>query len=236
MRLHLFSIGRRPPAWAQAASAEYLKRLGSALDFRLREFAPKAAPSVEQQRELEAAMLLQAVPAGATLVALDERGANWSTAEFATRLSRAIGRDVEEGPFRTAFLDAPLERPAMYTLLAGIPPTWVVGMLSNNVPVLCDRVRSDPRCARIEKFVFSNEIGVRKPDPAAFAALAETLALPPERIVFVDDNEGNVATARTLGFVAIHLTSPAAFAAAWRATLPELASLVDGADWIDPSG
>ena len=154
---------------------------------------------------------------------------------FATRLSRAIGRDVEEGPFRTAFLDAPLERPAMYTLLAGIPPTWVVGMLSNNVPVLCDRVRSDPRCARIEKFVFSNEIGVRKPDPAAFAALAETLALPPERIVFVDDNEGNVATARTLGFVAIHLTSPAAFAAAWRATLPELASLVDGADWIDPS-
>jgi 23S rRNA (pseudouridine1915-N3)-methyltransferase len=88
VRLHLFSIGRRPPAWAQEASAEYLKRLGSALDLRLREFAPKAAPSIDQQREREAAMLLQAVPAGATLVALDERGANWSTAEFATRLSR----------------------------------------------------------------------------------------------------------------------------------------------------
>jgi putative hydrolase of the HAD superfamily len=152
---------------------------------------------------------------------------------FAAQLSRTVGRDVDEARFRTAFLDAPLERPEMYTLLAGIPSAWVVGMLSNNVPVLCDRVRSDPRSARIEKFVFSNEIGVRKPDPAAFAALAEALALPPERSVFIDDNADNVAAARGLGFAAIALSAPAAFAAAWRTLLPELADLVAGAAWSE---
>jgi len=167
---------------------------------------------------------------------------------FMARLSRAIagaaagapGRTpdapnggVDEGAFREAFLGAPLERPAMYALLAGIPEGTVVGMLSNNVPVLCDRVRDDPRAARIERFVFSNEIGVRKPDPAAFMALAESLLLPPHEIVFVDDAPRNVDAARALGFQALWLDTPATFAARWRATLPTLASLVDGPSWTD---
>jgi len=150
---------------------------------------------------------------------------------FAEWLSRAIGHEVDAGAFRQAFLDAPRERPAMYDLLAGIPPEYPVAMLSNNVPVLCDRVRADPRTARIERFVFSNEIGVRKPDPAAFAALAAAMGLPPEAIAFVDDAPRNVDAARALGFRALLLDAPAAFAARWRETLPELAPLVDGPGW-----
>lgn len=155
---------------------------------------------------------------------------------FARRLARELGReigvDVDEGAFRTAFLDAPRERPAMYALLAGLPADLAVGMLSNNAPVLCDRVRDDPRCARIERFVFSNEIGVRKPDPAAFVALAEALQLPPHEIAFVDDAPRNVEAAGALGFVALLLDQPAAFAERWRAALPTLAHLVDGPGWV----
>ncbi len=88
MRLHLFCVARRPPAWAEAAGAEYLKRFGKDVDLRPRDFAPKAAGSADQQRERETDMLLRAVPAGAKLVALDERGEAWSTAELASRLSR----------------------------------------------------------------------------------------------------------------------------------------------------
>ncbi len=150
---------------------------------------------------------------------------------FAERLSRAIGREVDADAFREAFLDAPRERPAMYDLLAGIPPEYTVAMLSNNVPVLCDRVRDDPRTARIERFVFSHEIGVRKPAPAAFAALAAAMALPPEAIAFVDDAPRNLDAARALGFRALLLDTPAAFAARWRDALPELAPLVDGPGW-----
>mgnify|MGYP002621526820 CR=1 FL=1 len=154
---------------------------------------------------------------------------------FAHRLARAFGReigvDVDEGAFRTAFLDAPRERPAAYALAAGLPPDVAVGMLSNNVPELCDRVRTDPRLGRIERFVFSNEIGVRKPDPAAFVALSEAMHLPPHEILFVDDAPRNVEAAASLGFVALLLDEPAAFAARWRAALPALAYLVDGTGW-----
>jgi putative hydrolase of the HAD superfamily len=150
---------------------------------------------------------------------------------FTERLSRAIGRDVDPAAFRTAFLDAPLERPAMYGLLGGIPDEFAVGMLSNNVPELCDRVRDDPRAARIERFVFSNEIGARKPDAVAFMALAEALQLGPHEIVFVDDHHDNVAAARSLGFEALLIDTPAGFATRWRQTLPHLAHLVAGPGW-----
>ena len=150
---------------------------------------------------------------------------------FTERLSRSLGRDVDAGAFREAFVDAPVERPEMYALVAGLPDELAVGMLSNNVPVLCDRVRDDPRCARIERFLFSNEIGVRKPDAAAFMALAEALQLAPHEIVFIDDHPGNVRAAQGLGFEAVLLDTPAAFAARWRAALPALAHLVEGPGW-----
>lgn len=88
MRLHVFCVARRPPAWAASVCAEYLKRIGQGLDLRVREFAPKHAVGTGQQREAEAAMLLRALPAAARLVALDERGDPWSTAELAAHLRR----------------------------------------------------------------------------------------------------------------------------------------------------
>jgi FMN phosphatase YigB (HAD superfamily) len=169
-------------------------------------------------------------PAYLELMELFEIG-GFDLPTFTERLSRSLGRDVDPGAFREAFLEAPLERPEMYALVAGIPEELAVGMLSNNVPVLCDRVRDDPRCARIERFVFSNEIGVRKPDAAAFMALAESLQLAPHEIVFVDDHPGNVEAARGLGFEALWLDTPASFASRWRAALPALAHLVEGSGW-----
>ncbi len=88
MRVQLFSVARRPPAWAQAACDDYLKRFGRGMELRTREFAPKTAATVGEQREREAEMLLRAVPSAARLVALDELGAPWSTAELAEHLRR----------------------------------------------------------------------------------------------------------------------------------------------------
>lgn len=150
---------------------------------------------------------------------------------FQERLSQALGLHVSEAAFQQAFLDAPLERPEAYALIAAIPDDLAVGVLSNNVPVLCDRVRQDPRLARVERFVFSNEIGVRKPDASAYMALAEALRLPPHEIVFVDDNAGNIEAARALGFQGLLLDEPGPFAMRWRQALPALAHLVDGPAW-----
>jgi len=150
---------------------------------------------------------------------------------FRSRLERDLGVAADGAAFRAAFLDAPLERAAMYEVLAGIPERYAVAMLSNNSPELCDRVRGEARMARVEHFVFSNEIGVRKPDAAAFAALTEALALPPHATVFIDDNADNVAACEALGFHGILLDTPERFAERWRRALPELAHLVSGPAW-----
>ena len=46
---------------------------------------------------------------------------------------------------------------------------------------------------------YSCDIGHKKPDAAYFLAILASLELPPERVLFIDDNEANVAAALDLG-------------------------------------
>jgi len=67
---------------------------------------------------------------------------------------------------------------------------------------------------RIGTWVISGDIGVRKPVPEAFAALADAAGVPLEQAVFFDDRPDNVAAAQSLGMDAIRFTNvPAARAA-----------------------
>jgi len=54
----------------------------------------------------------------------------------------------------------------------------------------------------------SSEIGLRKPDRAAFEHVAREIGVPPGRILFFDDTEANVAGARAAGLQAVHVRSP----------------------------
>jgi putative hydrolase of the HAD superfamily len=49
----------------------------------------------------------------------------------------------------------------------------------------------------------SFHVGKGKKDPSLFADVAEQLGLPGEEILFIDDNEGHVERARSLGLVGI---------------------------------
>jgi 2-haloacid dehalogenase len=55
----------------------------------------------------------------------------------------------------------------------------------------------------------SGEVEVIKPDPRIFALLIERFAIEPQRAVYIDDVEANVAAARPFGIHAIHFTTPA---------------------------
>ncbi|MEX2534290.1 MAG: HAD family phosphatase [Trueperaceae bacterium] len=125
--------------------------------------------------------------------------------EFITRFEEESGLSFETERFRATFLASGRERGAMYRVLDAIPDHYRVAVLSNNVPVLCDQVRNDPRMARVEKFLFSNELGVRKPAAEAFDALSSALDLPPAEILFIDDSAANIAACRELGFAGIQL-------------------------------
>lgn len=141
---------------------------------------------------------------------------------FIDRFVEQTGSRVDEELLASTFLASGVERTEMFEILAGIPEQYTVGMLSNNVPALCDQVRNDLRMERIEKFVFSNEIGVRKPDPAAYQALQSAMGLPANETIFIDDNAANVAAASELGFRGILLDHMDSFRRQWNQLLPDL--------------
>ncbi len=88
MRLQLLCVSKRPAAWVSAACGEYLKRLQGKLEFQVRELAPaQNVTNPEQQRLRESDLIRKALPGGARMIALDERGAAWSTQELAGHLA-----------------------------------------------------------------------------------------------------------------------------------------------------
>ena len=90
MRLKVVALGHRMPAWVGEAVGDYAKRLPRDYAFELVELKPaprdrgRAIPRLladEAQRVIAAC-------AGARIVALDERGAPWTTRQLAERLAR----------------------------------------------------------------------------------------------------------------------------------------------------
>jgi len=55
----------------------------------------------------------------------------------------------------------------------------------------------------------SGEVGLIKPDPRIFRLLIERFGIDPQRAVYVDDVEANIAAAEPFGIHAIHFTTPA---------------------------
>jgi len=99
MKIHLLAIGVRMPDWVKTAYAEYAVRLPRECMLNLLEIAAgQRGPHADVARivRAEGERLLAAVPAGSRLIALDERGQQWSTAELAERLANWLreGRDL----------------------------------------------------------------------------------------------------------------------------------------------
>jgi len=68
--------------------------------------------------------------------------------------------------------------------------------------------------------VISGEVGMRKPEERIFRLAVGRLDLLPSSCVFVDDVDGNIAAANSLGFTTVHHQDPAQT----RVTLSELFS------------
>lgn len=75
-RLHLAAVANRLPRWAQAARDEYLSRMPRGYEVTVIQVKPSAA-----------ARLRDRLPAGARIVAMDERGRDLTTAQFAKLLA-----------------------------------------------------------------------------------------------------------------------------------------------------
>jgi len=77
MRVSIVTVGHRMPAWIQSGFGEYAKRMPPEIKVELVELKPEdrtSGKTVEKARALEGERILAAVPAGATVYALDEKG------------------------------------------------------------------------------------------------------------------------------------------------------------------
>lgn len=95
MQICLLAVGNRMPAWVEAGFNEYAGRLPSHVRLTLREIRPgnrtKGADVARLVRE-EGESLLQAVPKGAYIIALDRQGRELDTDGFATELKSFLAR------------------------------------------------------------------------------------------------------------------------------------------------
>lgn len=99
MRARLIAVGERMPGWVAEGFAEYAKRLSRELRLELVEIKPGTRGKGRDDARAvvdEGATLLAALPRGAHVVALDGRGAAWSSEQLADQLSnwRMAGREL----------------------------------------------------------------------------------------------------------------------------------------------
>lgn len=124
----------------------------------------------------------------------------WTLAHFWTVMGQETGIALPYADFEALYLGSVHDNLPMYATLARLPRGVRVGLLSNNYPVVSDHLRRDPRFARFDALVFSNELRQKKPHPDAFAALEEAMGVPAAQTAFVDDVPENVAAAHRAGF------------------------------------
>lgn len=80
-------------------------------------------------------------------------------------------------------------------------------------------VRRFPRVfGAFQGLYLSYEMGMRKPDPDAFRAVAADIGVDPATVLFFDDMESNVTGARRAGMQAVQVARPADIPAALNAT------------------
>lgn len=96
MRVRIVAVGTKMPAWVDAAVADYLRRLPPEWRVEWREVraeARGASGDALTWMQREAVRIRAALPEGARLVALDERGADDDSIAFARR-TREWQRDA----------------------------------------------------------------------------------------------------------------------------------------------
>jgi 23S rRNA (pseudouridine1915-N3)-methyltransferase len=88
MKLCLLAVGHKPPAWAAAGCAEYMKRMPRELPLSVVEIKPepRGAKSREQLLAAEKIRLRSALQGFPRVIVFDERGADLTTLQLARRL------------------------------------------------------------------------------------------------------------------------------------------------------
>ena len=87
--IHLITVGQRQAAWVNQGYEAYAKRLPGHCQLKLHEIPLPTRgkrPDIARLQQKEGKRMLAAVPKGAHVIALDERGQHWNNPELAQQL------------------------------------------------------------------------------------------------------------------------------------------------------
>lgn len=90
MKLWIIAIGSKMPDWVEAGFAEYSKRMPREARIELVELKPEkrgSGKSTQQILDAERERIVGALPQGARVVVMDERGEPWTTQHLAQALT-----------------------------------------------------------------------------------------------------------------------------------------------------
>ena len=102
MKFFICTVGHKMPPWVEAAFQEYAKRMPREAAIELIEVKPEkrgSGKTAEKLRGAEGARIRAAIPPGCRVVAMDERGSQWTT----VMLTDSITKWMKNGG-DTAFL------------------------------------------------------------------------------------------------------------------------------------
>jgi len=99
MKIRLIAVGQKMPGWVTQGYDEYAKRLPQSCRLTLVEIAPgHRSKSSDPRRAIEdeSQKVLNAIPQNTRVIALDERGKQWTTLKLADEMRDWMqdGRDV----------------------------------------------------------------------------------------------------------------------------------------------
>lgn len=99
MQLTIAAVGHKMPGWIETGFQEYAKRMPPECRIHLREIKPverSGSKTAETVMALERTRIEAAIPKGAFIVALDERGKDLSTMQLSQHLTKwqQDGRDI----------------------------------------------------------------------------------------------------------------------------------------------
>ena len=119
--------------------------------------------------------------------------------------SRSISLPANWGESYTAAIKASVGTdPAMYAIIDKLKEKKIqVGILSNINDRYVKLIRDFGFYEPFTPCLLSCEMGLEKPDPKAYELLLQALALPGEKVVFIDDKIENIEGAKKFGIDAI---------------------------------
>jgi putative hydrolase of the HAD superfamily len=131
-----------------------------------------------------------------------------SPSEFFQYIKKHLGLSITFEQFIPIWTDIFVEDRQVSEIIRSLKGKWRLGLLSNTDPLHFNYIVSTfPIISTFEKWILSYEVGFKKPDAHIFQKAIEWASVEPEKILFVDDTQGHVEAAGSLGMQGIHFVS-----------------------------